>query len=410
MRFSQTFRIALEAVRLNRLRSILTVLGIMIGIASVILTLGLGLGAQQEVKDEIASLGSNLLIVSPGSTTSSSGVRGGFGSATTLTRADAAALADSSVAPSIAAVAPVTSSSQSLAAGSTTWTSTVYAITPDWLTVRNRTLASGRFITNSDVSEQNKVIVLGSDTAEELFSEQSPVGQTVTISGGSFTVIGVLNSSGSSSSSATSDDDMVLMPWTTAAASVGTSATTVSSIYLEARDGDTLASAYQEANAALLTRHTVTATDEADFTITTQQSLVSAATSTDRTMTVLLGGIAAISLIVGGIGVMNIMLVSVSERIREIGLRKALGAKPAVIRNQFLTEAAVLGFAGGVLGLAVAALGSWLLPKFITQPVTLAWWAALGARVVAVGVGLVAGVYPASRAAKLAPIDALRRE
>ncbi len=410
MRFSQTFRIALEAVRLNRLRSILTVLGIMIGIASVILTLGLGLGAQQEVKDEIASLGSNLLIVSPGSTTSSSGVRGGFGSATTLTRADAAALADSSVAPSIAAVAPVTSSSQSLAAGSTTWTSTVYAITPDWLTVRNRTLASGRFITNSDVSEQNKVIVLGSDTAEELFSEQSPVGQTVTISGGSFTVIGVLNSSGSSSSSATSDDDMVLMPWTTAAASVGTSATTVSSIYLEARDGDTLASAYQEANAALLTRHTVTATDEADFTITTQQSLVSAATSTDRTMTVLLGGIAAISLIVGGIGVMNIMLVSVSERIREIGLRKALGAKPAVIRNQFLTEAAVLGFAGGVLGLAVAALGSWLLPKFINQPVTLAWWAALGALVVAVGVGLVAGVYPASRAAKLAPIDALRRE
>lgn len=410
MRFSQTLRVALEAVRLNRMRSLLTILGIMIGIASVILTVGLGLGAQKQVKDEIAALGSNLLIVSPGSSTSSSGVRGGFGTATTLTRADAAALSDSAVAPSIAAVAPVASTSESLAAGSTTWTSTVYAITPDWLSVRNRTLASGRFITQSDLSEQNKVIVLGSDTAEELFSGLSPVGQSVTINGGSFTVIGVLNSSGSSSSSATSDDDMVLMPWTTAASSLGTSATTVSTIYLQARDQGALSAAYQEADSALLTRHGVTAADEADFTITSQQSLVSTATSTDRTMTILLGGIAAISLVVGGIGVMNIMLVSVSERIREIGLRKALGAKPAVIRSQFLTEAGVLGLAGGLLGLLIAGLGTWLLPKLISQPVTLAWWAALGSLIVAVGVGLVAGVYPASRAARLAPIDALRRE
>lgn len=226
MRFSQTLQVALEAVRLNRMRSLLTVLGIMIGIASVILTVGLGLGAQKQVKDEIAALGSNLLIVSPGSTTSSSGVRGGFGTATTLTRADAEALTDSTVAPSISAVAPVASASESLAAGSTTWTSTVYAITPDWLTVRSRSLTSGRFITTSDLSQQNKVVVLGSDTAEELFSGQSPVGQSVTINGGSFTVIGVMASSGSTSTSSTSDDDMVLMPLTTASAAVGTSATT----------------------------------------------------------------------------------------------------------------------------------------------------------------------------------------
>ncbi len=362
------------------------------------------------MKDEIAALGSNLLIVSPGSTTSSSGVRGGFGTATTLTRADAEALTDSTVAPSISAVAPVASASESLAAGSTTWTSTVYAITPDWLTVRSRSLTSGRFITTSDLSQQNKVVVLGSDTAEELFSGQSPVGQSVTINGGSFTVIGVMASSGSTSTSSTSDDDMVLMPWTTASAAVGTSATTVSTIYLQARDQDALSSAYQEADAALLTRHKVGTGDDADFTITSQQSLVSTATSTDRTMTILLGGVAAISLVVGGIGVMNIMLVSVSERIREIGLRKALGAKPEVIRSQFLVEAGALGLAGGLLGLAIAALGSWLLPRMIGQPVTLAWWAAVGSLVVAVGVGLAAGVYPAGRAAKLAPIDALRRE
>nr|WP_307890487.1 ABC transporter permease [Acidipropionibacterium jensenii] len=392
------------------MRSLLTVLGIMIGIASVILTVGLGLGAQKQVKDEIAALGSNLLIVSPVSTTSSSGVRGGFGTATTLTRADAEALTDSTVAPSISAVAPVASASESLAAGSTTWTSTVHAITPDWLTVRSRSLTSGRFITTSDLSQQNKVVVLGSDTAEELFSGQSPVGQSVTINGGSFTVIGVMASSGSTSTSSTSDDDMVLMPWTTASAAVGTSATTVSTIYLQARDQDALSSAYQEADAALLTRHKVGTGDDADFTITSQQSLVSTATSTDRTMTILLGGVAAISLVVGGIGVMNIMLVSVSERIREIGLRKALGAKPAVIRSQFLVEAGALGLAGGLLGLAIAALGSWLLPKMIGQPVTLAWWAAVGSLLVAVGVGLAAGVYPAGRAAKLAPIDALRRE
>ncbi|WP_257477341.1 ABC transporter permease [Acidipropionibacterium jensenii] len=410
MRFSQTLQVALEAVRLNRMRSLLTVLGIMIGIASVILTVGLGLGAQKQVKDEIAALGSNLLIVSPVSTTSSSGVRGGFGTATTLTRADAEALTDSTVAPSISAVAPVASASESLAAGSTTWTSTVHAITPDWLTVRSRSLTSGRFITTSDLSQQNKVVVLGSDTAEELFSGQSPVGQSVTINGGSFTVIGVMASSGSTSTSSTSDDDMVLMPWTTASAAVGTSATTVSTIYLQARDQDALSSAYQEADAALLTRHKVGTGDDADFTITSQQSLVSTATSTDRTMTILLGGVAAISLVVGGIGVMNIMLVSVSERIREIGLRKALGAKPAVIRSQFLVEAGALGLAGGLLGLAIAALGSWLLPKMIGQPVTLAWWAAVGSLLVAVGVGLAAGVYPAGRAAKLAPIDALRRE
>lgn len=408
MRARETLQVALEAVRLNRMRSILTVLGIMIGIASVTLTVGLGLGAQDQVKQQINALGSNLLIVSPGSSTAG-GIRGGFGSATTLTRADAVTLAADEVAPDVAAVAPVTSTSQSLAAGTTTWTASVVAVTPEWQAVRSRTLASGRFITEADIAHQSKVIVLGATTAEELFSGTSPVGSTVTIAGADFTVVGVLESTGSTSATS-SEDDTVLMPWTTAATTVGTSATTVTTIYLQAADDASLSAAYQQANAALLTRHGLTASDDADFTITTQESIVEAATATDRTLTILLGGIAAISLVVGGIGVMNIMLVSVSERIREIGLRKALGAKPQVIRHQFLTEAGILGLAGGVLGLGVASLGAATLPALIDQPVTLAWWAAAGSLVVAIGVGLVAGVYPATRAARLAPIDALRRE
>ncbi|QXT63314.1 ABC transporter permease [Tessaracoccus palaemonis] len=409
MSFGQTFKVALEAVRLNRTRSILTILGIMIGIASVTLSVGLGLGAQQSVKDQISALGSNLLIISPGSSTSD-GVRGGFGSATTLTRADAEALASSDVAPSISGVAPVASSSQTLSANDTTWTSTVVAATPSWLDVRSRTVSVGRFLTDEDVSENARNIVLGPDTAEELFGSAAiAVGQTVSINGADFQVVGVLESTGSTSDTS-SEDDTVLMPWSTAALTVGTSASTVSTIYITAEDEAHLSAAYQEATAALTTRHDLTADDDADFSITTQESLVSAATSTEQTMTILLGGIAAISLLVGGIGVMNIMLVSVTERIREIGLRKALGARQHTIRNQFLTEAAVLGFTGGVLGLGIAFLGAWLLPALLDQPVTLAGWAIVGSLVVAVGVGLVAGVYPASRAAKLAPIDALRRD
>ncbi|HMR48860.1 MAG TPA: ABC transporter permease [Arachnia sp.] len=407
MRGTQTLRVALEAVRLNRTRSLLTVLGIMIGIASVTLTVGFGLGAQQQVRDQISALGSNLLIISPGSATTD-GVRGGFGSATTLTRADAEALSSPEVAPSISGVAPVASTSQSLAAGSVTWTSQVVAATPSWLEVRSREVSLGRFLTDDDVAGNARVVVLGPETAEELFGGRA-VGQTVTIANTDFTVVGVLAASGTASETS-SEDDVVLMPWSTASLTVGTSASTVSTIYVTASDEDHLSAAYQEASAALSTRHGLTADDDADFQITTQESIVSAVTSTDRTMTVLLGGIAAISLLVGGIGVMNIMLVSVSERVREIGLRKALGARPRTIRNQFLAEAAVLGLTGGLVGLGIAALGAWLLPALIDQPVTLAWWAVVGSLAVAVGVGLAAGVYPAGRAARLAPIDALRRE
>ncbi|HEY5787845.1 MAG TPA: ABC transporter permease [Microlunatus sp.] len=409
MKLWETLAVAAEAVRLNPVRSLLTVLGIMIGIASVSLTVGLGQGAQNQVREQISALGRNLLIVSPGSSTSG-GVRGGFGSATTLTRADAEALADPSVAPDVAVVAPVVTSSQVITYGDTTWTSSVVAATPTWESVRSRTLAAGRFMTDSDVAQLGKVVVLGSSTTQELLGGRNPVGAEVQIGQTTFTVIGVLAEGGATSSTTSSNDDMVIMPWTTAATTVGTSATTVSTIYLEARDGDSLSAAYQQAHSALLTLHKITTSTDADFSIASQESIVETATATDRTLTVLLGGVAGISLLVGGIGVMNIMLVSVSERVREIGLRKALGATPQVIRRQFMMEAAILGLGGGLLGLGIGVLGAWLLPKLIDQPVTMSAWASAGALAVALGVGLIAGVYPASRAAKLAPIDALRRE
>jgi putative ABC transport system permease protein len=412
MGWFETLRTGLDAVRTHRLRSGLTVLGIMIGISAVILTVGLGQGAQDQVKSEINSLGTNLLTVSPGSTTSSSGFREGFGSASTLTEADATALSSPVVAPDIKAVAPIASSSESLSddANSNTWTSTVNGTTPSWETVRDRTVTQGRFIDNQDVTDHTAVAVLGSDTASELFSGLDPVGQTVNVDGVPLTVIGVLNSVGDTSSTTGSDqDDQVIVPISTATQRIFGS-TSLSSILIEAKSGGTLSAAYQEADNELLALHDITTASDADFTIASEASLVSTSTSVDRTLTILLGGVAGISLLVGGIGVMNIMLVSVTERIREIGLRKALGAKPSLIRRQFLLEASVLGMGGGALGAGLAAAGTALLPKAIGYPIALSGTATAGAIAVAVAIGLVFGVYPATRAARLAPIDALRSE
>ncbi|HEV3053963.1 MAG TPA: ABC transporter permease [Solirubrobacteraceae bacterium] len=411
MNWSETVRTSLSAVGTHRLRSALTMLGILIGVAAVILTVGLGEGAQDKVKSQINALGTNLLVVSPGSSTTSGGIRSGRGSSTTLTVADADTLASAVVAPDIANVAPVVSTSESLTFSTTNWTTQVVGTNPQWLSVRARSLAEGRFLTAADVSAGTAVVVLGPDTASQLFGALDPLGRSITVNGVTLQVIGVLTSSGSSDSTSTTDDQAIV-PITTAQQRIigGTTRNQVSSIYVEAKSSSALSAAYQEINGALLVRHNITAAASADFTITSQQSLVTTATSVDKTLTVLLAGIAGVSLLVGGIGVMNIMLVSVTERIREIGLRKALGATPRAIRRQFLSEASILGFSGGVLGVGLAVLGKYTLGHLINNPISLSPTASVAAFGVAVAIGVIFGVYPATRAARLAPIDALRSE
>ena len=413
MSWLETLRTGVNGVRSHRLRSFLTVLGILIGIAGVIIAVGLGEGASAQVTSEINSLGSNVLTITPGSSTSSTGIRQALGSASTLTTGDVAALSSQVDAPDIKAVVPITSQTEVLTAGSSTATTSVQGTTSNWLTVRGRTLAEGRFIDNQDVNDHAVVGVLGATTASELFTRGDPVGQTIDVNGVPVTVVGVLSSTGTSSSSSSSDpDDTLIIPITTGAERIfgGTSRNSVSSIAIQARASADLTGAYQEADHLLLQLHGITDSANADFTITSEQSLIAANTSVDHTLTILLGGIAAISLIVGGIGVMNIMLVSVTERIREIGLRKALGATPRVIRRQFLVEASVLGIIGGILGVAAGILGVIYLPGLIGNPISTSPTAAVGALAIALAIGVLFGVYPASRAATLAPIDALRNE
>ncbi len=410
MNFLETLRTSWNSIRSHRLRSGLTMLGILIGISAVILTVGLGLGTQQQVGAQISALGSNLLIVSPGSSTSTTGVRGGFGSASTLTTADAEALASSVAAPDIGAIAGVKTSSLPLTNGSANWTTSVVGSTASWLTVRSRTLSAGRFITDADNADQAAVAVLGPSTATELFGTTDVVGQTFTANNIQFSVIGVLATAGSDSTA--NLDDQAIVPISTATNRLlgGATKNSLSTIFIQAASSGQLSAADQESQALLLQQHQIATAAAADFTISSQEALLTTATSVSRTLTVLLTGIAALSLLVGGIGVMNIMLVSVSERTREIGLRKALGAPPGAIRRQFLVEATILGSVGGLLGAALGILGVKVLPHFISTVLVVSPMAVGGSIVIAIVIGMIFGVYPAARAARLSPIDALRSE
>ena len=406
MSLLRTFDTGLRGLLGHRLRSILTTLGILFGVAAVICTVGIGTASADSVNSRIAALGTNLLTISPGSSTSSFGVRGGSGSANTLTMEDVAGLEDKADVPDVAAVAPVVEGSATLVSTSSNWSTTVQGSSPGWLMANARTLSTGVFFTQKQVNEHAQVVVLGQTTAEEL---GVTVGSQVSISGAPFDVIGLLTASGSTGF--VNSDDLGVVPITTSQDQItGGSPDSVQRILLSATSSATIGSAYLEADQLLLQTHHITNTAAADFSITSASTLASTAASVTTTLTILLASVAAISLLVGGIGVMNIMLVSVTERTQEIGLRKALGATPRDLLRQFLIEAATLSFVGGVLGVGAGLLAGVLVPRLANIAVTITPTPVIIAVVVAAGVGLIFGVYPAARAARLAPIAALRAE
>ena len=405
MSLLRTFDTGMRGLLGHRLRSILTTLGILFGVAAVICTVGIGTASADSVNSRIAALGTNLLTVSPGSTVSF-GVRGGAGSANTLTMDDVAGLDDKQDAPDISAVAPVVSGTATLVSTSSNESTTVQGSTASWLAANARALSSGIFVTSKEVQTHAQVVVLGATTASDL---NAVVGDQVTIDGNPFQVIGILTSSGSTGF--TNNDDLAVIPITTAQDEVtGGSPNSVQRILLSAKSPATIGSAYLEADQLLLQTHHITNSASADFNITSASTLASTAASVTTTLTILLASVAAISLLVGGIGVMNIMLVSVTERTQEIGLRKALGATPRDLLRQFLIEAATLSFVGGVLGVGAALLAGFLVPRLANIAVTITATPVIIAVAVAAGVGLIFGVYPAARAARLAPIAALRAE
>ena len=405
---------ALSSLGANKLRSGLTLLGIVIGVAAVISLMAIGRGAQQAVTAGIESLGTNLLFVRPGSSTQG-GVAGGLGSAATLTLDDAYALLDSSSAPSVAAVAPELRTSGQIVAGRENTFTQVIGVTPEYQSVRDFPVASGQFITPGHVSNRSEVVILGSRVAETLFGFRDPVGQTVRINGRRFTVIGVLESKGGTALG--NADDQALVPITTAYYRLESQRTTqggvtVQTVNVQVKSGDVMDDAVQEIASVLRLRHRITGED--DFTITSQQETIETLENTQEAFVVLLGAIASISLLVGGIGIMNIMLVSVTERTREIGIRKAMGAKRRDILLQFVSEATLLSLGGGgvgvVLGMIISRLVDGRSLGGQTFQTTFSGDIAVLALVVSAAIGLFFGIYPAARAARLHPIDALRYE
>lgn len=403
--FKESVIIAINALVSNKMRSVLTMLGIIIGVAAVIAMVSIGMGVREKIQSSIASLGSNLLIVTPGAS-SSQGVRAAVGSSITLTRDDAKAIQKE--IQGIDYVAPSVSRQYQIVAGSQNWTTSIQGITPEFMSIRNLNVGSGSFITNQDIASRNRVAVLGATVASGLFGEINPVGQNIRINNAPYKVIGVLDSKGQSSMGQ-DQDDIVLIPLTTAQERM-MGITHVQSISIQVSTMEQMDMVQNQVKTLLRQRHKLTADKADDFTVQNLTNIMAMAQETTGNITLLLGSIAAISLLVGGIGIMNIMMVSVTERTREIGIRKALGARYRDIMLQFLIESVVIGVIGGTLGILLGMGITFLISAFGGLDTVITLLPILVSFGFSIAVGLFFGIYPARKAALLDPIEALRYE
>lgn len=397
--------IAIRELRRSMLRSLLTALGMIIGVAAVITLVSLGEGARREVEAQVRRLGENVVLVFPGAR-SLGGVSIGGGSANTLTIEDALALQEE--LPEVVAASPEVRSQRQVIYGPRNWFTRIYGQSADYLQIRQWPLESGRMFTEEEVQAASQVAVVGQTLVEELFEHSDPMGETLRVRGLPLEVIGVLDRKGMSLMGSV-QDDLIIVPYTTAFRKIsGRSHAMV--INVQVYDRSAMALAQQRITDLLRERHRLAPDQPDDFTVQTQEEIASAATETSRTMTALLAGIAAVSMIVGGIGIMNILLVSVTERTREIGLRVALGARDSAILGQFLVEALVLALLGGACGVLVGITATFVLAERSGVPAVLAHEAILFSVVISAAIGLVFGLFPAIKASRLDPIAALRHE